>query len=106
MHHRKVKIDFGVLQLNGDSTVIGYLEKPTNEYMVSMGIYVFEPAVVAYVPPRQYLDFPDLVKLLMSKGEKIAGFPSQDYWLDIGRREDYELAQLEYNSRAAEFQVA
>jgi NDP-sugar pyrophosphorylase family protein len=43
---------------------------------------------------------------LLHKGEKIVGFPSQDYWLDIGRREDYELAQLEFSSRAKEFQVA
>jgi NDP-sugar pyrophosphorylase family protein len=71
-----------------------------------MGIYVYEPRVLHYMPKGEYLDFPDLVKLLLRQGEKIVGFPSQDYWLDIGRREDYELAQLEYNSRAAEFQVA
>jgi NDP-sugar pyrophosphorylase family protein len=46
------------------------------------------------------------VKLLLQNGEKIVGFHSQDYWLDIGRREDYELAQLEYGSRGAEFQFA
>jgi len=71
-----------------------------------MGIYVYEPRVLRFLTKGQYMDFPDLVHLLLEKGEKISGFRSQDYWLDIGRREDYELAQLEYDSRAAEFQVA
>jgi NDP-sugar pyrophosphorylase family protein len=58
-----------------------------------------------YIPAGQYLDFPDLVVCLIDHGEKVVGFQSQDYWLDIGRREDYELAQQEFCSRAAEFQL-
>jgi NDP-sugar pyrophosphorylase family protein len=59
-----------------------------------------------YIPKGCYLDFPDLVHVLLNKGEKISGYRSQDYWLDIGRREDYELAQQEFASRSAEFPVA
>jgi NDP-sugar pyrophosphorylase family protein len=106
MHRKDVKIDLGVLETNERGELTSYREKSLYSFAVSMGIYVYEPHVLSYLPRGQYLDFPDLVKLLMSKGEKIAGFLSQDYWLDIGRREDYELAQLEYNSKAAEFQVA
>ena len=46
------------------------------------------------------MDFPNLVQLLLEMGEKVSGFKSEDYWLDIGRREDYEIAQHEYQSRA------
>jgi NDP-mannose synthase len=106
MHQKDVKIDLGVLETNERGELISYKEKPLYSFEVSMGIYVYEPRVLHYMPKGEYLDFPDLVKLLLRQGEKIVGFPSQDYWLDIGRREDYELAQLEYNSRAAEFQVA
>jgi len=103
VHHRKVKIDFGVLQLNGDSTVIGYLEKPTNEYMVSMGIYVFEPAVVAYVPPRQYLDFPDLILKLIAAGERVVAYPFEGYWQDLGRPDDYEQANSDFEQMRTQF---
>ncbi len=106
MHHKDVKIDLGVLETNERGDLTSYREKPIFSFAVSMGVYVYEPHILRYIPKGQYTDFPDLVKLLMSKGEKIAGFPSQDYWLDIGRREDYELAQLEFNSKAEEFQVA
>ena len=106
MHQKDVKIDLGVLETNERGELTTYLEKPLYSFAVSMGIYVYEPHVLSYLPKGQYMDFPDLVKLLLNKGEKISGFPSQDYWLDIGRREDYELAQLEFSSRAEEFQVA
>ena len=106
MHQKDVRIDLGVLNTGKSGEVIAYDEKPLYSFKVSMGVYVYEPHVLHYIPKGRYLDFPELVKLLLQKGEKIAGFHSQDYWLDIGRREDYELAQLEYSSRAAEFQVA
>jgi NDP-sugar pyrophosphorylase family protein len=44
-HARKVKIDLGVIQYNGSNEVIGYIEKPTYDFFVSMGIY-FEPRVL------------------------------------------------------------
>jgi NDP-mannose synthase len=106
MHRKDVPIDLGVLETDARGDLTSYKEKPLYSFEVSMGIYVYEPHVLRYMPKGQYLDFPDLVRLLLEKGEKISGFHSQDYWLDIGRREDYELAQLEFSSRAAEFQVA
>jgi NDP-mannose synthase len=106
MHAKDVKIDLGVLETNERGELTAFHEKPLYSFAVSMGVYVYEPYVLRYIEKGKPLDFPDLVKLLLSKGEKISGFPSQDYWLDIGRREDYELAQLEYSSRAEEFQVA
>jgi NDP-mannose synthase len=106
MHRKDVQIDLGVLETDALGDLTSYKEKPLYSFEVSMGIYVYEPHVLRYLPKGQYLDFPDLVRILLEKGEKISGFHSQDYWLDIGRREDYELAQLEFSSRAAEFQVA
>jgi NDP-sugar pyrophosphorylase family protein len=106
MHQKDVKIDLGVLEVDQDGVLTDYREKPLYNFEVSMGIYVYEPHVLRYMKKNQYLDFPDLIKRLLESGEKIVGFRSQDYWLDIGRREDYELAQLEFNSRAEEFQVA
>ena len=103
VHHRKVKIDFGVLQLNGSSSVTGYLEKPMLEYMVSMGMYVFEPDVVAYVPKRQYLDFPDLILKLIAAGEKVVAYPFDGYWQDLGRPDDYEQAANDFDGMRSQF---
>ncbi|NSW52336.1 MAG: NTP transferase domain-containing protein [Anaerolineae bacterium] len=96
MHQRNVKINLGVIETNNDHTVTGYIEKPTFDYLVSMGIYVFEPAVLHYIPKGKYLDFPDLVKILIANGEHVCGFTFDGYWQDLGNPEDYQQANLDF----------
>ena len=97
-HARKVKIDLGVLQFNGSDEVTDYIEKPTYDFCVSMGIYIFEPRVLEYIPYNQYLDFPDLVLKLISAKEKVIGYRYDGYWQDLGRIEDYEQAVQEFET--------
>jgi NDP-mannose synthase len=104
MHGKSVAVDLGVLHIDENSDLIGYEEKPVLNLRVSMGIYVYEPRILNYIDKGGYLDFPNLVQRLLHHGERIAGYQCEDYWLDIGRREDYELAQQEYQSRA-EFHI-
>ena len=106
IHRRDVQIDLGVLETSHHGQLTAYREKPLYRFHVSMGVYVYEPHVLSYIPCGEHLDFPDLVIRLLDRGEKVMGYHSDDYWLDIGRREDYELAQQEFNARAAEFQLA
>jgi NDP-sugar pyrophosphorylase family protein len=92
-HTREVKIDLGVLQYDGDYRITGYLEKPTTKYSVSMGVYVYEPAVLDFIPRGGYLDLPDLVLRLLGRGERVCAYPADCLWLDIGRPDDYARAQ-------------
>lgn len=101
--HRSVKIDYGVIQWNQVPQINGYIEKPSFDYMVSMGIYIFEPAILAYIPKGIYLDFPDLVKTLLAAGEKVVGFPFEGYWQDLGRPDDYENATRDFENMYSQF---
>jgi len=103
VHLRHVKIDFGVIEWGQAPQIGNYIEKPTIDYMVSMGMYVFEPAVLKYIPKGKYLDFPDLVKALLAAGEKVVGFPFEGYWQDLGRPDDYESAAVDFEKMQAEF---
>ena len=103
VHHRKVKIDLGVVQSDGDFRITGYIEKPTYDYCVSMGIYVFEPSILAYIPRGEYLDFPDLVKKLIAAGEKVVGYQYDGYWQDLGRPDDYESAAQDFEKMRDQF---
>lgn len=94
MCKKEVKVDLGVMVVNNNQ-VINYIEKPTLNYSVSMGVYVYEPEVLDYIKPKSRLDFPDLVLILLKNQKKIMGYPSSDYWLDIGRPEDYAQAVSE-----------
>jgi NDP-sugar pyrophosphorylase family protein len=127
-HKREVRIDLGVLQRdggcgpNGDRAmweacsyrdrcqfwrggclVIGYNEKPTFDYVVSMGVYVFEPEVLAYIPKNEYLDFPNLVLKLIAAGEKVVSFPFDGYWMDLGRPDDYAQAAEDFARMREQF---
>ena len=96
VHRRQVKIDLGVVQWNGDNSIKGYLEKPVIDYTVSMGVYVFEPRVMNYIPFNMYLDFPDLVLKMINAGERVVGYTFDGYWMDLGRPDDYAQANEDF----------
>jgi len=96
MHKRSEKIDLGVIHLNNGSKVVGYIEKPTIDYQVSMGIYVFEPYLMKYIDKGKYLDFPNLIHKLIGEGENVVGYLFDGYWQDLGRADDYQQANLDF----------
>jgi NDP-sugar pyrophosphorylase family protein len=99
-HRREVQVSLGVLQFEdeGDADrLTGYIEKPTYHYEVSMGVYAFAPRAIEQIEPNKRLDFPDLVLKLLDAGETVRARRSEDdYWLDIGRHDDYETAMDEF----------
>jgi len=95
-HERQATIDFGIIVGDGQGRIQDYVEKPTTTHLVSMGIYLFEPQVLDYIRGRDYLDFPDLVKLLLKDGQPVNYYPFTGYWLDIGRHDDYAQAAAEF----------
>jgi NDP-sugar pyrophosphorylase family protein len=102
-HRRNVHIDLGVIEVNGDYSVKEYIEKPTIPYQVSMGMYVFEPKALAYIERGQRLDFPDLILRMLKAGERVVAYPFDGYWQDLGRPDDYEQANLDFERMRAEF---
>lgn len=95
VNKRNVKIDFGVIKTESNE-ITKYTEKPTLDYSVSMGINVVDPKVLKHIKKGKKLDFPELIQLLIENKEKVMAYPSDDYWLDIGRHDDYERAQEEF----------
>jgi NDP-sugar pyrophosphorylase family protein len=98
-HRRHVQISLGVMHFEhaeDPARVTDYVEKPSMSYEVSMGIYCFSKRVLEHIPTGQRLDFPDLVLRLIAAGETVRAWRSEDYWLDIGRPDDYEQAQDEF----------
>ena len=102
-HQRKVHIDLGVIHADQGHEIVSYTEKPTLNYLVSMGMYVFEPKAIQYVPKGEYFDFPDLVKKMISVGEKVVAYPFDGYWQDLGRPDDYEQASQDFDSMRSQF---
>ena len=102
IYDKQININLGTLKMNGNDEIFEYVEKPTLTYQASMGIYAFNSRVLEYVPEGEYFDLPQLVNVLLEKKVRVFGYHFKDYWRDIGRKEDYELALDEYDSLKAE----
>ena len=94
------QIPFGVVQIE-DHRIVSIDEKPTQRFFVNAGIYVFEPNILEHIPQNSYFDMPNLFKKLLDANCSTATFPIREYWLDIGRMEDFTRASSEF---AATFQ--
>jgi len=90
---RRTLVDFGVLQLDADDDVQGYVEKPSYRYLVSMGVNVFDRNCLSLIRAGEAVGIPDFVARILAGGGRVAGFRNSADWLDIGRPSDYELAQ-------------
>ena len=96
IYQRDAKIEFGVIETDRAGLVTRYVEKPVYHYWVSMGVYVFEPRVLEYIPKGRRFDLPDLIRALIENGERAIGYEHSGYWLDIGRPDDYQRAQDDF----------
>ena len=104
MYPRQVKIDFGVIEVDGSNRLIRYIEKPTYDFSVSMGINAFSKEMVKpYLTPGEYLDIPDLMMRMQKDGLPVRCYSEPCYWLDIGRIDDYHTANEVFQSKRAEF---
>ncbi len=100
-HRREIKLDLGIMDVGEDHVLRGFQEKPTFCYPVSMGVYVYEPEVLSYVKPGQYLDFPHVVWQMLGDEKRITSYPFDGYWLDLGSHADYSRAQDEFEALKA-----
>lgn len=89
-------LPFGVVTVEG-SSIVQIAEKPQRTYLVNAGIYVISPDLLRSIPADEYLDMPALFTGAIEDGRKTAAFPLHEYWIDIGRLEELERAQAEWN---------
>lgn len=89
------QVPYGVVQLE-KHRLVGIEEKPTQRFFVNAGIYVLQPEVLDLIPADTFLDMPQLFKMMIELNHRTAVFPIREYWLDIGRKDDLERANLEF----------
>jgi dTDP-glucose pyrophosphorylase len=89
------QVPFGVVQTNG-ARIVSIEEKPAHHCYINAGIYVLNPEIIDRVPADTFYDMPQLFQQLIEEGQKVCSFPVKEYWLDIGRPQEFEQAQVEY----------
>jgi len=93
-----IDVPFGVVECD-DVHITRLQEKPSFTLFINAGIYLLQPTACDFIPDGEYFDMTDLIKKLLEEGRPVVSFPIIEYWLDIGRPEDYQRAQDELGGR-------
>lgn len=99
-YQRLQTVDYGVLEITTSGRLVAFVEKPSNSYMVSMGIYMASKRVLQFIPKSIY-GFDNLMLELISRNESVHVNRHCGYWLDIGRPDDYMQAIEEFEGLKA-----
>lgn len=89
------EVPFGVVETQ-EHRLVGLTEKPTQRFLVNAGIYALEPEVLSLVPHNRFFDMPQLFDKLVLENRHTIVFPIREYWLDVGRMEEFSQAHDEY----------
>jgi dTDP-glucose pyrophosphorylase len=91
-----MEVPYGVVRLNKD-TIVSIEEKPIQQFYVNAGIYVLEPQTLNLLPKGQPIDMTSLFERAVEKGMPTLSFPIREYWMDIGKPDDYDRANFEFS---------
>lgn len=95
---------FGSVGVDESDHISSIEEKPDLKIEVLAGIYCMKPSVFGYIPSDTRFDMDALIRALLDANQKVSRFQITDYWLDIGKDEDYSLAKEAYNAHFASSQ--
>ena len=68
-------------------------EKPRLDFTINSGIYVMSPHVPDMIGHGAVLDMPQLITNVKGHGQRVVAFPIREYWLDVGRLDDFHKAE-------------
>ncbi len=89
------QVPYGVVKVD-DIDIKSIEEKPTHKFFVSSGVYVLNKSLLSLIPKDTFYDMPTLFESAISKKLKTISFAIHDYWLDIGRIEEFKQANDEF----------
>jgi dTDP-glucose pyrophosphorylase len=92
----EIEIPFGVVELDSDSRITSIAEKPVQSYQVCGGVYVMQPELLDHIPRGTRLDMPDLIELLVDRGDVVKGYDIIEYWNDVGHSAHIDRAEKDF----------
>ena len=84
-------LPFGVLSVHGD-LVDGIVEKPSQEFLISAGIYCVKASALPLVPDGRFFTVPDLIRALIAAGRRVGAYHIRESWMGLESVEHFEQA--------------
>ena len=94
VRQHSINSSYGVVNLKNEN-IVSIEEKPKQKYFINAGIYILDPKCTSIIPKKFY-DMPTLFNKIIAKKYKAISFPLNEKWIDIGKRDDYQLALNKY----------
>ena len=88
----QVNIPYAVME-SVDNKVLSFKEKPTYTYYSNGGVYIVKRELLNRIPKNSFYNATDLMEQIIQNGDKLVSYPILQYWLDIGKPEEFEKAQ-------------
>ncbi len=95
----KTNIKYGVIDTKNNGRVSAWNEKPEMKAKINMGCYVMEPGILGFIPKNKPHGMDDVIKKAISKRKNVNSVLTKKGFLDIGDKETYEKANLEYRKK-------
>jgi mannose-1-phosphate guanylyltransferase len=99
LHEYKMNIKYGVIDTKSNGRVDAWNEKPEIKAKINMGCYVMEPSILGFIPKNKPYGMDDVIKKAISKRKNVNSILTKKGFLDIGDKETYEKANLEYRKK-------
>ena len=85
------QVPYGVVNINNED-IVSIEEKPVHSFFVNAGIYLLEPECIDLIPNDEFYDMPTLIEKIIASKRKVVSFPVREYWLDVGRMDEFKKA--------------
>ena len=96
LYEYKTNIRYGVINTKNNGRISGWNEKPEIKVKVNMGCYLMERDILSFIPKNKPYGMDDVIKKAISKRKNVNSILTKKGFLDIGDKETYEKANLEY----------
>jgi NDP-sugar pyrophosphorylase family protein len=88
------QVPYGIV-MPENHLVKSIVEKPVHKFFINAGVYVLSPSLLGEIEAAKYVDMPHLLESQIANGRQINMYPIHEYWLDIGRLDEFERAQAD-----------
>ena len=99
LYEYKTSIKYGVIDTKNNGRVSAWNEKPEIKTKINMGCYIMERDILGFIPKNKSYGMDDVIKKAISKRKKVNSILAKKGFIDIGDKETYEKANLEYRKK-------
>jgi len=89
-----ISLPYAILDTS-NRIVNSFKEKPSYTYYANAGIYLLKKEMLKYIPKNTVFNATDLMETVKNNNHSLMHYPIISYWLDIGKHEDFEKAQMD-----------